>query len=305
MRTRAVTPTTMRRRSSRARRLTCTRRRTASRRRCSKWRRITRAQGKLTAGQFVDESGSAGVALWLTRARARLQATHAGVLRDPGAGDRDARAAAWARAFSARTALRLHAPAARGALVLRTTRLAAARRALSATRTRRAARARISRRAMPLRILNVAYPLAPIGPDAVGGAEQVLTMLDAALVRAGHESLVLACDGSRASGELIATRSVAVAVRWRGARGGRSRATARRSARCCNRARSTWCTCTASTSSSTCRSTDRRWSSPCTCRSTGMRRRRCGPRAPTCSSCAYPSSSARRIRTRPPRANLR
>jgi glycosyltransferase involved in cell wall biosynthesis len=58
---------------------------------------------------------------------------------------------------------------------------------------------------MPLRILNGAYPLAPVGPDAVGGAEQVLAMIDAALVRAGHESLVLACDGSRARGELIAS----------------------------------------------------------------------------------------------------
>jgi CelD/BcsL family acetyltransferase involved in cellulose biosynthesis/glycosyltransferase involved in cell wall biosynthesis len=58
---------------------------------------------------------------------------------------------------------------------------------------------------MPLRVLNVAYPLAPVGPDAVGGAEQVLAMIDAALVRAGHESLVLACTGSRVRGELIAS----------------------------------------------------------------------------------------------------
>jgi glycosyltransferase involved in cell wall biosynthesis/CelD/BcsL family acetyltransferase involved in cellulose biosynthesis len=58
---------------------------------------------------------------------------------------------------------------------------------------------------MSLRVLNVAYSLAPVGPDAVGGAEQVLTMIDAALVRAGHESLVIACDGSRAYGEWIST----------------------------------------------------------------------------------------------------
>jgi glycosyltransferase involved in cell wall biosynthesis len=57
---------------------------------------------------------------------------------------------------------------------------------------------------MKLTVLNVAYPLAPVGPDAVGGAEQVLTHLDAALVAAGHCSLVLACDGSVARGELIA-----------------------------------------------------------------------------------------------------
>ena len=56
-----------------------------------------------------------------------------------------------------------------------------------------------------LTILSVAYPLAPIGPDAVGGAEQVLTQIDAALVRAGHRSLVIACEGSRCAGELLAT----------------------------------------------------------------------------------------------------
>ncbi|TIU34927.1 MAG: glycosyltransferase family 4 protein, partial [Mesorhizobium sp.] len=35
---------------------------------------------------------------------------------------------------------------------------------------------------MTLTVLNVAYPLAPVGPDAVGGAEQVLSALDRALV---------------------------------------------------------------------------------------------------------------------------
>jgi glycosyltransferase involved in cell wall biosynthesis len=57
---------------------------------------------------------------------------------------------------------------------------------------------------MRLTVLNVAFPLAPVGPAAVGGAEQVLTALDAALVRAGHRSLVLACEGSVAHGELHA-----------------------------------------------------------------------------------------------------
>jgi glycosyltransferase involved in cell wall biosynthesis len=56
---------------------------------------------------------------------------------------------------------------------------------------------------MNLTVLNVAYPLAPAGPDAVGGAEQVLSLLDAALVDAGHRSIVLACEGSRPRGELI------------------------------------------------------------------------------------------------------
>jgi glycosyltransferase involved in cell wall biosynthesis len=49
----------------------------------------------------------------------------------------------------------------------------------------------------------VAYPLAPVGADAVGGAEQVLTHLDAALVRVGHRSVVVACEGSTAAGTLV------------------------------------------------------------------------------------------------------
>ncbi len=57
-------------------------------------------------------------------------------------------------------------------------------------------------------MLSVAYPLAPVGPDAVGGAEQVLTHLDAALARAGHRSIVIACAGSRTAGELVATPRV-------------------------------------------------------------------------------------------------
>lgn len=54
-------------------------------------------------------------------------------------------------------------------------------------------------------VLNVAFPLAPVGPDAVGGAEQVLTHLDAALVRSGHRSIVIARQGSSVSGTLVAT----------------------------------------------------------------------------------------------------
>jgi glycosyltransferase involved in cell wall biosynthesis len=56
-----------------------------------------------------------------------------------------------------------------------------------------------------LTVLSVAYPFAPVGPDAVGGAEQVLGQLDAALVRAGHRSIVVASAGSRVAGELVAT----------------------------------------------------------------------------------------------------
>lgn len=57
----------------------------------------------------------------------------------------------------------------------------------------------------PLTVLSVAYPLAPTGPDAVGGAEQILTCLDRALAEAGHCSLVIACEGSRAFGTLLPT----------------------------------------------------------------------------------------------------
>ncbi|MBN8873277.1 MAG: glycosyltransferase [Rhodospirillales bacterium] len=52
-------------------------------------------------------------------------------------------------------------------------------------------------------VLSVAYPFAPVGPDAVGGAEQVLSMVDQALVAAGHRSLVIACEGSAVAGELV------------------------------------------------------------------------------------------------------
>jgi glycosyltransferase involved in cell wall biosynthesis len=49
-------------------------------------------------------------------------------------------------------------------------------------------------------ILSVAYPFAPVGPDAVGGAEQILTALDGAL---GRRSVVIAREGSVCEGTLI------------------------------------------------------------------------------------------------------
>lgn len=58
---------------------------------------------------------------------------------------------------------------------------------------------------MSLTVLSVAYPLTPVSPDAVGGAEQILSAMDRALVRAGHQSLVIACEGSRTEGKLLAT----------------------------------------------------------------------------------------------------
>lgn len=62
---------------------------------------------------------------------------------------------------------------------------------------------------MSFTVLNVAYPLAPVGPDAVGGAEQVLSHLDFALTRAGHHSIVIAAEGSVTAGTLVPTRGAA------------------------------------------------------------------------------------------------
>lgn len=56
---------------------------------------------------------------------------------------------------------------------------------------------------MALTVLSVAYPLAPVSADAVGGAEQVLARLDRALVAAGHRSVVIAQEGSRVAGTLV------------------------------------------------------------------------------------------------------
>jgi glycosyltransferase involved in cell wall biosynthesis len=56
---------------------------------------------------------------------------------------------------------------------------------------------------LKLTVLSVAYPLAPVSADAVGGAEQVLATLDRALTKEGHESIVIACEGSSVAGTLI------------------------------------------------------------------------------------------------------
>ena len=56
---------------------------------------------------------------------------------------------------------------------------------------------------MSLTILSVAYPLSPVAPDSVGGAEQVVATLDRALVKAGHRSVVIACEGSQVEGTLV------------------------------------------------------------------------------------------------------
>ncbi len=56
---------------------------------------------------------------------------------------------------------------------------------------------------MRLTVLSVNYPLAAASPDSSGGAEQVLCMLDRALVQAGHRSIVIAPAGSRVQGTLV------------------------------------------------------------------------------------------------------
>ncbi len=53
-----------------------------------------------------------------------------------------------------------------------------------------------------LTVLSVAYSLAPVGAAAVGGAEQVLSTIDAALMDAGHRSVVVAQAGSATRGTL-------------------------------------------------------------------------------------------------------
>ena len=52
-------------------------------------------------------------------------------------------------------------------------------------------------------ILSVAYPFAKLGPNAVGGAEQVLTTLESALVARGFQSVVAADARSQVSGTLV------------------------------------------------------------------------------------------------------
>lgn len=59
-----------------------------------------------------------------------------------------------------------------------------------------------------LTVLSVAFPLTSVGPDAVGGAEQVLSGLDRTLVEAGHRSLVVASERSRVAGSLIPVPAV-------------------------------------------------------------------------------------------------
>ncbi|HZG42202.1 MAG TPA: glycosyltransferase [Longimicrobium sp.] len=56
---------------------------------------------------------------------------------------------------------------------------------------------------MRLTVMTVAFPFAPVSGDACGGAEQVAWAMDAALVRAGHRSIVVAHQDSRVAGTLV------------------------------------------------------------------------------------------------------
>lgn len=57
-----------------------------------------------------------------------------------------------------------------------------------------------------LTVLVVAYPLTPVGPDAAGGAEQILSSLDAEVTARGLRSIVVAHSDSRTNGHLFGTR---------------------------------------------------------------------------------------------------
>jgi glycosyltransferase involved in cell wall biosynthesis len=56
-----------------------------------------------------------------------------------------------------------------------------------------------------MRVLSVAFPPMPVGTSDGGGAEQILSIIEASLIERGHQSVVVARQGSRVAGELIET----------------------------------------------------------------------------------------------------
>ncbi len=56
-----------------------------------------------------------------------------------------------------------------------------------------------------LTVLSIAFPFAAVGPASVGGAEQILAILEAGLVAQGLRSVVVAQAGSQVAGTLLAT----------------------------------------------------------------------------------------------------
>jgi glycosyltransferase involved in cell wall biosynthesis len=61
-------------------------------------------------------------------------------------------------------------------------------------------------------VLSVAFWVAVVGPESVGGAEQILLQIDEGLVRRGHHSLVIARPESKIAGTLLPTVSLNASV---------------------------------------------------------------------------------------------
>ena len=55
------------------------------------------------------------------------------------------------------------------------------------------------------RILYVAYPLLPVSSESCGGAEQMLSVVEAEIASRGHFTTIAACSGSQASGAVFST----------------------------------------------------------------------------------------------------
>ena len=56
-----------------------------------------------------------------------------------------------------------------------------------------------------MKILFVSYPMLPVSDASCGGAEQMLWTLEREMASRGHKTAVAGCEGSRVSGELVAT----------------------------------------------------------------------------------------------------
>jgi glycosyltransferase involved in cell wall biosynthesis len=54
-------------------------------------------------------------------------------------------------------------------------------------------------------VLSVAYPLLSVSEDSAGGSEQILYLVERELVNAGHQSVVIAAEGSSIQGHLLET----------------------------------------------------------------------------------------------------
>jgi glycosyltransferase involved in cell wall biosynthesis len=59
-----------------------------------------------------------------------------------------------------------------------------------------------------MRILYVAYPLLPVSDRSAGGAEQMLATLERQMHARGHATVVAACQGSTAAGDVFATGEI-------------------------------------------------------------------------------------------------